>query len=214
MGDKGERVMKIILQPGHLARPEANRLPVGQIGYFLPGKPDIWRGALLGDGEEEFIYDCPRLVGGGKMLNLGDGKGGSAILIAQGLRDKKLEGQVYTVDCYESIQKTESVENMEKADVYEYIKIFRKTTAGAARIFSKRGEKFNFIFVDADHSYGGFKFDWKTFSTMLEEGGIIALHDTNQTFVDKVIKEEISEEEWINIFWINRIKAFIRKKDL
>ena len=66
-------------------------LPVGQIGWRLlgVGKNDpipLWQRAALAAGEKEILRDMPRIVGGGNMLNIGDLAGGSAILLAQGLK--------------------------------------------------------------------------------------------------------------------------------
>jgi predicted O-methyltransferase YrrM len=36
---------------------------------------------------------------------------------------------------------------------------------------------YDFIFIDADHSYAGAKADWETYHYMVRPGGIIALHD-------------------------------------
>lgn len=36
---------------------------------------------------------------------------------------------------------------------------------------------FDFIFIDADHSYPGVKRDWELYSPMVRPGGIIAMHD-------------------------------------
>ena len=65
--------------------PYKNRsLPVGKLEYDIGGI-EVWRKAMLEFGEEELIFDIPRLVGGGYMINLGDADGGSAILLAEGL---------------------------------------------------------------------------------------------------------------------------------
>jgi len=184
--------------------------PVGQIGYPLEGNPSIYRLASLEGGEEEFIYDAPRLVGGGNLLNLGDLKGGSAILLAQGLRDRNLEGHVTTVDCYLPHKRRASKRNMEKAQVYEYITIMRNSTQAAAEILQKAEARFNFVFIDAGHEYEDVKNDWENFTPMLNSGGMVAFHDTNSEPIARVIKE-IDLDIWTQNFWVNRIKAFTRK---
>jgi predicted O-methyltransferase YrrM len=37
---------------------------------------------------------------------------------------------------------------------------------------------FDFVFIDGDHSWDGIVQDWKDWSTRVDAGGIIALHDT------------------------------------
>lgn len=39
------------------------------------------------------------------------------------------------------------------------------------------GEKFNFIFIDGDHSYQGVKKDFEMYKGLLNKGGLIAFHD-------------------------------------
>jgi predicted O-methyltransferase YrrM len=189
-----------------------DRLDVGQLGYYLPGDPKFWGHAGLEFGEEEFIYDAPRLVGGGTILNLGDLSGGSAILLAQGLRDRKLDGHVFTVDNYSAEMAEISRKNMKKAGVEKWITILNFSTDAAHKHFCQLPSKdiFDFIFIDAGHSYDDVKADWERFSPMLKEKGIISFHDTNQIDTNKVV-EEISEDEWTMMFWVNRIKAFVRK---
>lgn len=43
------------------------------------------------------------------------------------------------------------------------------------------GLKFDFIFVDGDHTYEGVKADFDRWSLMLKPNGVIAFHDTVQT---------------------------------
>lgn len=40
-------------------------------------------------------------------------------------------------------------------------------------------DELDFIFIDGDHSLEGIQKDWKIFSEKLQQGGIIALHDTS-----------------------------------
>ncbi|MBC7922093.1 MAG: class I SAM-dependent methyltransferase [Ferruginibacter sp.] len=44
---------------------------------------------------------------------------------------------------------------------------------------SKVGDGIEFIFIDGDHSYEGFKRDWHDWSVKLKVGGYAALHDTD-----------------------------------
>ncbi len=185
----------------------SNRGPVGHLGYYLPGNPEIWKYAALEFGEEELIYDAPRLVRGGPILNLGDDEGGSAILLAQGL-GSHLNGHVWTVDNYEAKQKRRAERNMETAGVKDRITILNCRTDEALEHLD--GYQFSFIFIDADHSYEGVKHDWLEFSPHLKQDGLMAMHDTNQEYTNNVIEECIDPKEWINIFWVNRIKVFKR----
>ncbi len=178
-------------------------VPVGQIGYNVHGS--IWKGAAIEDGEEEFIFDCPRLVGGGSCINLGDLNGGSAILLAQGLQQNNLDGYVYTVDNYSEQSKKNAIINMERAGVKDRIDILNMRTDE-----TEFAGTYSFIFIDADHSYEGVRADFLSYSTILKEDGLIAFHDTNQTATNKVIEEFVTKD-WELQFWVNRIKAFSRR---
>lgn len=162
---------------------------------------------MLEYGEPELLTDIPSLVGGGDLLNLGDARGGSAILLALGLKSSGLQGQVSTVDCYREVEKQRAFRNMVQAGVSELITQYRGTTSDLAGQFT---QTFNFVFIDADHSYEGVLSDFLNYSPKVSENGLIAFHDTNQEWSDRVIRENV-EQDWERILWINRIKVFKRK---
>ena len=54
------------------------------------------------------------------------------------------------------------------------------------------GNKLDFLFIDADHTYKGVKRDFELYSPLVKKGGIIALHD--------IVKSEIKGNE-VSIFW-------------
>ena len=57
----------------------------------------------------------------------------------------------------------------------KYITTHIMTSRQFAKKYPKR--KFDYIYIDADHSYKGIKFDYQTFWPRLTVGGIIAFHD-------------------------------------
>ena len=190
------------------------KLPVGELEYIIHKEITwLWKPGelMLERGEPEFIFDMPRLVGGGKLLNLGDAYGGSAILLALGLQAYNLEGHVYTVDNYEDYRAEQALKNYEAAGVQNLITQCRGTTDEWADRF--KGIKFRFIFIDADHEYEGVRKDWLNYSKMLEnKHSLIALHDTNWEGTDKVIREEVDLEKWQRTHWINRIKVYKKRR--
>jgi len=183
------------------------KLPVGQVKYEVV-KKDIWSKAALEYGESEIIFDIPRLVGGGNIINLGDLCGGSAILLAQGLQHFNIPGHIYTIDCYDDEAKNKSKENMKNSRTNERITIIQKTTQDA--FYDLVGLQFGFVFIDADHSYEAVKHDFLTYSRYVKKDGMVGFHDTNQESVDLVIKEFV-QKNWKLEFWINRIKIFSRR---
>jgi cephalosporin hydroxylase len=191
--------------------PYKNRnLPVGQLEYDIGGV-DIWRGAMLEFGEEELIFDIPRLVGGGSLINLGDSEGGSAILLAQGLICRDLSGHVCTVDNYDKRAADRSDRNVRRACVQHLVTPLCLTTDRAFRVFNSCSNKdFSFVFIDAGHDYENVKSDWLNYSTLISDG-IVAFHDTNQEQVDRVIEELVYPGGWELVEWVNRIKCFSRE---
>jgi predicted O-methyltransferase YrrM len=59
----------------------------------------------------------------------------------------------------------------------------RMTGAEAARsLYAEQpGPRFDFVFVDGDHSWEGIKGDWEGWSKLIAPGGIIAFHDSRST---------------------------------
>jgi len=55
-------------------------------------------------------------------------------------------------------------DNSHRSEVYEKVK-------------KLADNKFDFIFIDGDHTYDGVKKDFEMYSDLVSEGGIIALHD-------------------------------------
>lgn len=53
--------------------------------------------------------------------------------------------------------------------------------AAATQICSKIGGQVEFIFIDADHSYKGLETDWHSWSGLVAQNGIVALHDSRST---------------------------------
>jgi predicted O-methyltransferase YrrM len=47
-------------------------------------------------------------------------------------------------------------------------------------------EKFDFIFIDAEHDYASVKRDFEIYSPLLNEGGILAFHDISNTMIEIV----------------------------
>ena len=83
--------------------------------------------------------------------------------------------------------------------------------------FVKRDIKIDYLHIDADHTYEGCKLDFDLYSTIMNENGIISIHDTDEKYMDsfaiyedeshdlcmgpsKFIKEISDEWEVFNLF--------------
>ena len=58
---------------------------------------------------------------------------------------------------------------------------------------------YDFIMIDGDHSYEGVKADWDNYFPMLRDGGIICLHDTNNSAfgVKRLWNERKGDLRWL-----------------
>ena len=197
--------------------PYSNRkLPVGDLNYSCkyPGVVPPWDGAkaLLEFGEEKLIYSIPQIVEGGPLANLGCERGGSAILLGKGLRDNKLEGIVHTIDLYDKGNFESAKRSMQNHGVSDRIEQHIGSTEKWGRKFTELKLTFNFIFIDAAHTYEAVKLDYEIWAPLLNPQGLIAFHDTNQEQIDQVIKENLCSDGWKQVYWVNRIKVFKRNK--
>jgi predicted O-methyltransferase YrrM len=166
---------------------------------------------MLEFGEAELMYDMPRILGGGHIANLGHANGGSAVLMAMCLRELDLEGHIHSVDTFKGNGPTHSYAKgiMEQFDVTDRIILHRGSTDDWAE---KLGEEdFDFLFIDADHSYKGVLRDLQNWAPLVKTNGLVGFHDTNQDFSNKVLEEEILDSPyWAECeeLHVNRIRVF------
>lgn len=67
------------------------------------------------------------------------------------------------------------------------------------------GENLEFLFIDGDHSYRGVKKDFEMYSELVQEGGIIALHD--------IVKDQEDSDIEVHQFW-EEIKGEFETKEI
>lgn len=197
-------------------------LPVGE-GWNLTEEDakiisPIKKHAQLEFGEMEFLFELPSLVGGGEYANLGDGRGGSAALMALGMKHKNINGHVHTIDTYmDGINSKERAraraknnkDKFQEWGVGNYITQYMATTADAWRKFEDEVMRFKVVFIDAAHDYESVKSDLMYYICLMDSPGCILFHDTNQDDVNKVIEELVTPNPGLELFhWVNRIKAY------
>lgn len=190
------------------------RWPVGPEYYNSPSKERIWNkfkhsdGVMLSYAEQMFIQDVPRFLGEGNYANLGHARGGSAILLASGLREYNLSGSVYSVDlCWNN--KADAI--LQRFDLQDFICKCEGSTDEWAEKLSNLN--FEFVFIDADHCYEAVIKDFNNWSKMVRVGGLISFHDTNQDFSHKAIEDTILKDsnwEEFTELHIHRIRTFQR----
>lgn len=187
-------------------------LPVGTLEYKTEKQHQGFVDsvyAALEYGEKEVLFDLPKFVGHGLYCNLGDYVGGSAILMACGLKFRNLPGHVYTVDTYAYVpnQKEEADKNYAKHNAADRITQIVGKTYSPNTLKHFDGLKFQFVFVDADHAYNSVAADTDNYVKLLTEDGMIGYHDTNQDKVDRAIQDNLPKNFELK-YWVNRIKIF------
>jgi len=123
----------------------------------------------------------------GVILEIGSFKGRSTIALAKAA---DMAGEAHTglwaVDPFTSPTETcpdlevpssfpEFSANLEKAGVTDKVQVFQGFSYDLAPSWK---EKIRFLWIDGDHTYKGAKTDFDLFSPYLEDGAIIAFHDT------------------------------------
>ncbi len=183
------------------SRLNPRRHPRGKSSYDNPSSEKIWVRvapiALLSQPEMKLLQDMPRLLGAGNYANLGHEQGGSAILLASGLREQDLEGLVYSVDIK---FKGRANKNVASFELGRRISKCKGSTIGWADKDHLGTEEFNFVFIDADHCYEAVVTDFTNWSPLVRVGGMICFHDTNQAFSHEAIETVLTD----NADWAER----------
>lgn len=142
----------------------------------------------LTDKEARFLTMAASIPSAsGVILEIGSFKGRSTIALA---KVAELAGEAHTglwaVDPFTSPTETcpdlevpssfpEFTANLERAGVSDKVQVFQGFSFDLAPEWS---ENIRFLWIDGDHTYKGAKTDFDLFSPFLEDGAIIAFHDT------------------------------------
>jgi predicted O-methyltransferase YrrM len=111
-------------------------------------------------------------------VEIGTYEGVSACVIAKGLLP---DGQLYCVDPWPPHRRKENPswticrrELRRQGVLSRVVFVQRRSQDAEAHL----PQQYDFIFVDADHSYEGLEVDWGLVVRRLTPGGIVCLHDT------------------------------------
>lgn len=170
--------------------------------------------AMLMSAEAHCIYRLVKMLGEGNYADLGVMNGGSTAIMGYALEYIKKPGRIFSVDLFgrlidgKPVGSFEVIEKLENyfAKNFQFAKlqICQGTTDEWAE---KLHEKFNLIFIDADHSYEAVKSDFYNWSPKVKEGGYLLFHDTHFRSVNKFLKE-LNNEDWQLIEHIFRLKVY------
>jgi len=162
----------------------------------------------LGDGM--MIYSLITMLRSKIVVCLGSGGGFIPRLMIQAQCDlveqeifdecrKWNETNVFVVDAANEIG---GVNDWKEKDSffrsYFHPRVILDTTENAFHnFFVKEDLKIDYLHIDADHSYEGVKKDFELYSTILNDNGIISIHDTDQSYHDNyIITDEIKEKDY------------------
>jgi predicted O-methyltransferase YrrM len=93
------------------------------------------------------------------------------------------EGTIFAVDPYApgrlgvSYQRMIAAREVARARNGKVVWLYT-TGVDAARDSGVLAARFDFVFVDGDHTYEGLSADWTAWSPLIAPGGIVALHDS------------------------------------
>lgn len=139
-----------------------------------------------------------------KIIEVGVWKGRSTLVLARATR-----GTVWAVDTWagtpadgEQHERLYAAE-VEGGDVYgefcrnlkPYIRANRvvpvrmDSREAAARLLEKHGPTFDFVFIDADHSYEGARGDIEAYRPLIRPGGLLSGHDYHWPGVAQAVNE-------------------------
>lgn len=82
--------------------------------------------------------------------------------------------------------------NMRALGVEDVVETLRMSTQEAAEVFSSMNQKFDLVFVDANHTYPFVSADIKTYLPMVKSGGVLAGHDIYFKDVKRAVAENLS----------------------
>ena len=154
------------------------------------------QGESIGDlniGFGFLYYSLARILRPKVTVVFGSAKGFSPICFALGIKDNQNNGKLYFVDVGYDNEKDDKNKSFgglgfwknkkavqkqfEQFGVEKIIKLYIMTTKQFANSYLSKITPIDLMFIDADHTYEGFKYDFETFSPNLSNSGIIACHE-------------------------------------
>lgn len=163
---------------------------------------------LISRPEAEWLRRIPMVLGSGMYAELGTYRGRSACLMLDTIQHMK-DTMLVAVDmfddravspayCHPNTDKYKLVIDLfESRGLTPFVHVVKLETALAANLF--KDETFNFLFIDADHSYEGVSKDFYAWESKMKPEGVIAFHDSMKPGVAKLLSEIKSWKEFDRI---------------
>ena len=158
----------------------------GSVSYrWTHGANDTYLGAGI------FYYSIPYFLKSNVCVCLGSGGGYVPRLMTDAIwelqeTDMIEMGEVYVVDATNSVNGEVDWSDSDSYLREKFNPRFLNTTTEDAfyNFFVKRDIKIDYLHIDADHTYEGVKKDFELYSTLINENGIISIHDTDKRYWD------------------------------
>ena len=158
----------------------------GSVSYrWTHGANDVYMGAGI------MYFSIPYFLKARVCVCLGSGGGFVPRLMVDATWELQ-ETQMYDEGATDVVDATNSVNgevDWSESDSFLREKFnpkFLNTTTEDAfyNFFVKRDIKIDYLHIDADHTYEGVKKDFELYSSLLNENGIISIHDTDKRYWD------------------------------
>ena len=178
-----------ILNRGYIYDSITRNQDSGSVSYrWTHGANDTYLGAGI------FYYAVPYFLKARVCVCLGSGGGYVPRLMVDCVHELNETqmygegkfGEVYVVDATNGVNG-----EVDWAELGSYLRekfnprFINSTTEDAFyNFFVKRDVKIDYLHIDADHTYEGCKLDFDLYSTIMNENGIISIHDTDKRYWD------------------------------
>ena len=158
----------------------------GSVSYrWTHGANDTYLGAGI------MYYSIPYFLKSQVCVCLGSGGGYVPRLMTDAIwelqeTDMIEMGEVYVVDATNSVNGEVDWSDEDSYLREKFNPRFLNTTTEDAfyNFFVNRDIKIDYLHIDADHTYEGVKKDFELYSTLMNENGIISIHDTDKRYWD------------------------------
>jgi len=158
----------------------------GSVSYrWTHGADDFYMGAGI------MYFSIPYFLKAKVCVCLGSGGGYVPRLMTDSIWELQETnmidmGEVYVVDATNSFNGEVDWSDEDSFLREKFEPRFLNTTTEDAfyNFFVKRDIKIDYLHIDADHTYEGCKLDFELYSTIMNENGIISIHDTDKRYWD------------------------------
>lgn len=184
------------------------------------------QGYFTEEDARDYRFLVSQIPDGSRMAEIGSFRGRSLASIADLIISKNLE--VHSVDIFDKVESPEYIEPdvyskregmavdfIKTLDVFglkKYITTHITTSTEAAKYLHSKGDLFDLIFIDADHSYEAVKDDIMSWWPLVDNGGVLCGHDYDPKGeswpgVHKAIHELLGPPDYKKYVWAIKKRA-------